>query len=236
MNFLNYLRFIPLLSELITFIREAEATYKAPGSGTSKFNAVVTRFTTLVEDFGVANLIPAKLETALVTGIPAIVEIVVQLMKAGNGGKIDPANPVVDNPVPIGSDDATTKRFADYDSARNFSNATAGPQGQPNYYPTVLYYKSTANYGVWPVLPAPAGTVVVTGPYIDDYRRNTVTSSVDANNRKAFADESSQAFDAVAGGESPADVSVEKTTEQPAVNNAPTLPGSGFGIGAKHPG
>lgn len=72
------------------------------------------------------------------------------------------ANPPEEVP-PVG--DPTARRFATYEEA--IAAQGVNYPGYPvMYFPTILYYRATANYGIWPVIPAPADTVPVTGPFV----------------------------------------------------------------------
>ena len=89
--YFQYLRFIPLLAQLIAFIRKAESTFKSPGSGQQKLAAVVGEFTPVVQTAAALGLIPQKLADEFVNGAPALISIIVQIFNSFGG--VPPASP-----------------------------------------------------------------------------------------------------------------------------------------------
>lgn len=147
---LNFLKFLPLFGlfqQILAFIKDAEATFKGPGTGAQKLQHVVEKLTPIVQQLGGSGLIPSKLVDAILTGLPAIVSLIVQILNFTQGGVVPtPA------PVPAPSDDPTAARYPTLDEAKSHLS------GQ---YVQVLLYHATSNYGVWPLINAPANSTVV---------------------------------------------------------------------------
>lgn len=98
-NFLKLLPLLSLLNDLTAFIKEAQAIYRGPGNNTTKLQHVIDHFMPLVQEAMGAGLIPAGIGEAIVTGAPAIISLIVQIMKAT--GSIDkPSDRPVETPAP----------------------------------------------------------------------------------------------------------------------------------------
>lgn len=98
LRYLAYLQFLPLLAQLVSFVREAEAKFKAPGSGASKSAWVRDQFTVLVNTARATGLISQAIGASLIAGATAVINIVVAVFNA-SGGVPAPDAPPVDPPA-----------------------------------------------------------------------------------------------------------------------------------------
>ncbi len=91
-----YIKFLPVLMQLIGFIRNAERTFTSPGSGAQKLTAVVAEFTPIVQSAAALGLIPQKLADEFVNGAPALISIIVQVFNSFGG--VPPSAPTPAQP------------------------------------------------------------------------------------------------------------------------------------------
>jgi len=85
MEVFQYLKFIPLLTQLITFVRQAQEEIRGSDSGVVKFQWVTAHFSDQVKAFESAGLIKSDLAAAILAATGQLVELVVQIMKAVHG-------------------------------------------------------------------------------------------------------------------------------------------------------
>jgi hypothetical protein len=81
----KYLMYLPLLAQLVTFIRTAQARYKEAGSGAEKAQWVQREFSALVDTAAGVGLIGADFAKALREGSLHLITIIVQGMKDAQG-------------------------------------------------------------------------------------------------------------------------------------------------------
>lgn len=86
---LKYAKYIPLLLDLITFIREAEKAFRGADTGPKKLAVVSEALSDMVTSLETAGVIPAKLAKVIRDGATVIVSLIVQLMNAEQGGVDD---------------------------------------------------------------------------------------------------------------------------------------------------
>lgn len=86
---LKYAKYIPLLLDLVAFIREAEKAFRGADTGSKKLEVVRLKLTDLVTTLEVSGVLTAKLADAIRGGAGAIISIIVQLMNAEQGGVDD---------------------------------------------------------------------------------------------------------------------------------------------------
>jgi hypothetical protein len=98
MNFFAYLKFIPLLVQLIGFIRQAQTEFTGADSGPQKMQWVVSQLVGLVSSFAGAGVISQKLADTITAKAEAIIEVIVQLFKAVHGAV--PQLPATQAPAP----------------------------------------------------------------------------------------------------------------------------------------
>lgn len=163
MNYIKYLQYLPLFIKLVDFIRQAQSEFTGPDSGEQKMRWVVGRFTDVVRSAQQSGLVPAKLGDTIVIALPALVEVIVQVLKAVHGSvpPADKPQPVpapvptpspapTPAPTPTPAIDVTTVEYNTIDSAI----AATDPQ-TPN-----VILKPNGKYCVWPTLGPFPGTKV----------------------------------------------------------------------------
>src|SRR5512139_1224401 len=91
MRYLQYLRYLPFVIQLISLIKEAERDFPDHGTGPQKLDFVVTRFGTLIDISEQSGIISAQLAQKLRDGAEAIINLIVGVMK--DAGGIEPAPP-----------------------------------------------------------------------------------------------------------------------------------------------
>lgn len=94
LQYLKYLQYIPLLAQLITFIRTAESSFRGAGSGAKKAQWVADQFSMLVTAAESVGLLSKGSAKSLRDGAGAIITAIVEAMKDAQGGV--PALPVPD--------------------------------------------------------------------------------------------------------------------------------------------
>lgn len=82
MQYFEYLKYLPFLIQLITFIRDAEKNYPTKGSGAEKLAYVTGEFTPVIKAAAGAGLINQRVADEIVKDVPAIVSLVVQLLNS----------------------------------------------------------------------------------------------------------------------------------------------------------
>ena len=101
LRYLAYLQFLPLLVQLVAFVREAEGKFRGPGSGASKSQWVRDQFAALVATANGVGLISSGLAASLIAGAGAVIDIVVAMFNASGGVPLPEPAPVPDS-EPIG--------------------------------------------------------------------------------------------------------------------------------------
>lgn len=81
LKYANYLRYLPLLAGLVTFIRTAQEKWKEAGSGPQKLQWVREQFEQLVSLASMTGLIGESFAQALRDGADKLITIIVQGMK-----------------------------------------------------------------------------------------------------------------------------------------------------------
>lgn len=82
----RYFRYLSILVSLVEFIQQAQGEFPEKGSGSSRLQWVKEHFLLLVDLAATTGLLKPQLADALRAGAEAIITIVVQLMKATDGG------------------------------------------------------------------------------------------------------------------------------------------------------
>ena len=100
LRYLAYLQFLPLLVQLVAFVREAEGKFRGPGSGASKSQWVRDQFAALVATANGVGLISSGLAASLIAGAGAVIDIVVAMFNASGGVPLPEPAPVPD-PEPV---------------------------------------------------------------------------------------------------------------------------------------
>ena len=151
MNFLKLLPLFGLFNQILSFIKDAEATFKGPSTGAQKLQHVIDNLTPIVQRLADSGIVPSKLTDAILVGLPAIVSLIVQIMNFTGG--VAGAQPAPSTPPATVPTDPTAARYNTFDEAKAHLDTT---------YVTVLLYHSTSNYGVWPSIgPYPADSTAV---------------------------------------------------------------------------
>lgn len=101
MGFIQVMQFIPLLTALVNFIKQAEAKFREPGRGPAKLEWVSAQIQPFLAALGASGLVNAKLIATLTTGIPTVISLIVQIWKLFGDIKPTPAPGPVDPPKPV---------------------------------------------------------------------------------------------------------------------------------------